>query len=384
MSDIIVGCDTNGGIGDTSWQDTIKKALEDNNHNVKLLDIGPGPFSNYDYYNEDADGKIGVYIMADSLVSVADHEYGGTRFKMAYFVIRGDLGRPKMDSRDDFNKNPIGRDSDCTSVCDKLEGMTYPEMNEKCTRSYCVFGTTPEEGAKELIKAMGGHTSSDEGSSSSTIKDAMREVLYPWNGEAYCYITDDTVNIARIPDPTTAKLKLVEGWNLLDGASLTDINPEVPNKLVVTYGNNTFEIADEERIKRFGEIEHTIESTEKTEADTIDFAYREWNKLLKDSGRRLECKVDGASKWTIGKWVRVYIPSLNLNGYMYIVKSSHDDDGVWDTSLSLADYPPDLGKEPSNNSEDSEEETDSEDSEDSDESNDSDTDENSSTEESSG
>lgn len=377
MSDIILGCDSNSG-GDTSWQDTIKKALEDNGHNVKLLDIGPGPFANYDYYNSDADGKIGVYIMADSLVSVADHEYGGTRFKMAYFVIRGDLGRTKMDSRSDFENNPIGRDSDCTSVCDKLEGLTYPQMNEKCTRSYCVFGTTPKEGADELIKAMGGHTSSDDGSSASTVKDAIREVLYPWNGEAYCYITDDTVNIARIPDPTTAKLSIVEGKNLLDGASITDINPEIPNKLIVTHGNDAYEIKDEERIERFGEVEQTMEFPDDAEGDIVDYAYREWNKLLKDSERTLECQVDGDSKWSIGKWVRVYIPSLGVNGYMYIVKDAHDDDGIWDTNLTLVDYPPDLGKEPSNDGSeeenDSEEDTDedSEDSENSDDSSNSD------------
>lgn len=374
MSDVVLGCDINAG-NDAEVQGHIAKKLEEAGHTVRKLPIAPNPFAKYSYSSE-AKGKIGVYIIADGIFSIADLTFGNTSFKYGYIVIRGDLGRPRMKSRSDFENNPIGADPDCTEICNKIKGKTYSQMNEIC-KSKCqiVFGTTKEEMADELLKAMGGKTSSDEGSSASSIKDAIREVLYPWNGEAYCYITDDTVNIARIPDPTTAKLKIVEGDNLLEGASLTDINPEVPNKLIVTYGNNTFEIIDEERIKRFGEIEHTIESTEKTEADTIDFAYREWNKLLKDSGRQLECKVDGESKWTIGKWVRVYIPSLKLNGYMYIIKSSHDDDGVWDASLTLTDYPPDLGKEPSNSSEDTEEEEDSEDTEDS---------EDNSTEESSG
>ena len=116
---------------------------------------------------------------------------------------------------------------------------------------------------------------------------------------------------------------------------LTDIDPNTPNKLIVKWKNNSFIIKDAARIKRFGEVSKTIKSSNKTEKDAVAFAYHEWNKLLKNDGRKLECKVDGAPKWRIGQWVRVYIPSFGLN---------------WKTNLTLEDYPPDLGEKPSENS----------------------------------
>ena len=47
----------------------------------------------------------------------------------------------------------------------------------------------------------------------------------------------------------------------------------------------------------------------------------------------------------MGKWCRVYLPSFNIDDYMYIIKvSQEDDDGNWVCSLALVDYPPSLGE----------------------------------------
>jgi hypothetical protein len=69
---------------------------------------------------------------------------------------------------------------------------------------------------------------------------------------------------------------------------------------------------------------------------------REWNKLRRDNGRQVELKVPGSMKWRTGKWARTYIPSLYIDDYMYITKSSDEEDGTgnWLTSLTLVDYPP--------------------------------------------
>ena len=354
MSTIVLGCDDNDS-KNAEWQNTVAKALENAGHTVEKLAIDAGPFASYSYgeNGENPHGKIGVYIMADSLVSVADLAYGGTSFKYAYFIIRMDLGLPRMSKPEHFDTSPIGRDSDCTSVCDRLAGKTYAQMNEMTKdKCQCNWGRTPKEGAENLIKAMGGEISSDSKSdSASSIKQAIQEVLFPWNGEAECYVRDDTVHINRIPDPTKAKLSLVEGKNVyLDGISITDINPNTPNKLIVKWKKNSFIIKDEERIKRFGEVTKTITSSNKNESSAIAFAYREWNKLLKESERRLELKIKGGPEWRVAKWVRTYIPSFGINGYMYITKCSHDDNSSdWDVNLTLEDYPPDLGKKPNSN-----------------------------------
>ena len=324
-------------------------------HTVEKLTIGPGHFARYDWgkNGKKPKGKIGVFLIADGITAIADHFDNPNGFKYVYFIIRGDLGRPKMDSRSDFEKNPISKDwhGDCTSKsCNKLAGKNFPQMNEiiknKC---YIVFGTTAQEMADELIKAMGGSTnSSSKSNSSSTCKQAMCEVLYGWNGDAECYLKDDTVYINRVPDPTTAKLRLVEDENVLyESINVTDINPDVVNKLIVKWNGYQFVIKDTARIKRFGEIKKTITSNAKNEKTATAFAYREWNKLLKNSGRQLNCKVDGDPKWRVGRWVRVYIPSFDLDGYMYIIRASHTDDSDWNTSLTLVDYPPDLGTKPS-------------------------------------
>lgn len=353
MATVVVGCDTNNS-NDSKVQNTIVKALEKQNHTVEKLTIGPGHYANYDWHktSKSPKGKIGVYIIADGINSIGDAYDNPNGFKYNYFVVRGDLGRSKMDSRSDFEKNPIGADADCKRNCAKLKGKTFPEIN-KIVKSKCmvVFGTTANEMASELIKAMGGDPGSDSGSkskSSSTIKSALQEALYGWNGEVECYLRDDTIHIHKVNDPTATKLRLVEGENiLLESCSLTDINPNTINRLVVKWKNYKFEIKDDARIKRFGEIKKTITVSNKKKSGAIASAHREWQKLLKDSGRKFECKVDGDPKWRIGEWVRVYVPTFELNGYMYITKCSHDDDGDWECGLTLEDYPPDLGVKPS-------------------------------------
>ena len=134
MSTVVVGCDENQG-NDSEVQNTICKAIEKQGHTVEKLDIKPGPFGAYDWgeNGKNPKGKIGVYIIADGLTSIADHYDNPGGFKYVYFVIRGDLGRPKMDSRKDFENNPIGKDwhGDCTSKsCGTLAGKSFTQINE--------------------------------------------------------------------------------------------------------------------------------------------------------------------------------------------------------------------------------------------------------------
>lgn len=360
MSTIVLGCDINSS-NDKKCQDTIAKILEKAGHTVEKLAIGPGKFSSYDWgkNGKKPKGKIGVFLIASGITAIADHYDNPNGFKYVYFGIRGDLKLPRLSTMEEFKKSPIHKDKhgDCTSKsCNKLNGKTYPQMNE-ITKNKCiaVFGTTCKELGENILKEMGGDASSSSSSnSSSTIKEALCEVLYGWNSDVECYLKDDTIYINRIPDPTTAKLRLVEDENVLyESINVTDINPDIVNKLIVKWKGYQFTLKDDARIKRFGEIKKTITSNAKNEKTAIAFAYREWNKLLKNSGRQLNCKVDGDPKWKIGQWVRVYIPSFELDGYMYIIRCSHTDDSDWNTSLTLVDYPPDLGKKPSTTETDS-------------------------------
>ncbi|WP_296852480.1 hypothetical protein [uncultured Methanobrevibacter sp.] len=353
MSTIVLGCDDNG-VNDAEYQSTVASILEKAGHTVEKCAIESNAFASYsDGSNgKNPNGKIGIYLIAAGTYSIADATYGTSRFKYNYFGIRPECS-PNWECSD-FDTRPIGADLDCPSwLCSKIAGNSFKRINEIVKeKSMVVTGKDATEMGNNLVKAMGGEISSDSKSdSASSIKQAIQEVLFPWNGEVECYVRDDTVHINRIPDPTKAKLSLVEGKNVyLDGISITDINPNTPNKLIVKWKKNSFIIKDEERIKRFGEVTKTITSSNKNESSAIAFAYREWNKLLKESERRLELKIKGGPEWRVAKWVRTYIPSFGINGYMYITKCSHDDNSSdWDVNLTLEDYPPDLGKKPNSN-----------------------------------
>lgn len=80
--------------------------------------------------------------------------------------------------------------------------------------------------------------------------------------------------------------------------------------------------------------------------EALDFANREWNKIKREDGRSLECQVLGGCSWKVGEWCKVYLPSFDVDGFMYITKTSQSsDEGEWSTNLTLVDYPPGWGKE---------------------------------------
>lgn len=349
MATIIVGCDKNG-VNDKLCRDTVAKLLEKAGHKVEKLPIGPGQFATASYSKKNK-GKIGVFLIAAGTFSIADFYYGKTHFKYAYFGIRGDISSQKAGREPGFSTLKIGKDPDCTSVCSKIAGLTFKQMNEKLKdRVHIVGGSTPTEIGNNIVQAMGGETQTSETNkedSVSTIKTALKQVLYGWNGEVECYIRDNTVHVHKIRDPSYTKLSLIEGINIYDDSiTLTDINPNTPNKLEVIWGDDSFILKDDAAIKRFGTIKKVVKTTVKKEKDAINFAYKEWAKLQKNNGRRFECKVDGDTKWKNGEWARVYSPSFNIDSYMFITKVSQSDSGEWECNLTLVDYPPDLGEEP--------------------------------------
>lgn len=353
MSTIVLGCDDNG-VNDSGWQNTVASALEKQGHTVEKLSIAPGPFASYSYgeNGENPHGKIGVYIMADSLFSVADLAFGGTGFKYGYFIIRMDLDRPKMSQPEHFETSPIGNDADCTDICNKLTGKTYAQMNEvtkdKCQ---CTWGRNPQEGANNLIKLMGGEVDSSDSNKESTgssIKEALKKAVSKWDGDVEIRLEDDTVHVRKIPDPSTAKITIDEFNNAFyDSITVTDINKDTTNKLVLKFKDYELTIKDDTLIKRFGLNKEKIEAEDdvKTLKEAKAFLQREWNKIRRDDGRQVELKVNGHPRWKTGIWCRVYLPSFFIDDYMYISKTSNDEDGSnnWNTSITLVDYPPSFG-----------------------------------------
>lgn len=359
LSYVVVGCDVNQG-NDSTVQNTVAKALEKQGHTVEKLAIKPGPFGVYDWGEQGKNprGKIGVYIIADGIYSIADRYNNPGGFKYVYFIIRGDLeDRPRMKTRKDFETRPIGADPDCKGICEKLRGKTFVEMNKivkkKCT---ILFGRNAQEMADELIKAMGGETSDssskkkNDSSTGSTIKEALKKAVKKWDGEVEIRLVGDTVHVNRIPDPNSTSLVLNENDNIIyDSITVTDVAPDTVNTLTLTYKGYELKLTDQSLINRFGEISKTIKapSTIKSLKDAKNYLNREWNKIRRADGRQVELKVQGDPKWTTGKWVHVFLPSFFINDYMYITKTSSDEDGTgnWAINLCLVDYPPSFSTE---------------------------------------
>lgn len=419
MATVVLGCDRNG-IDDSGCQNTIAKALESAGHTVEKLSIGPNEYAKYSYDTK-AKGKIGVYLIAAGLTSIADAFDGNTHFKYNYFGIRADASR-NLKTMNDFKTRTISKDwhGDCISKsCNALAGKTYPQINEY-TKSKCkaVFGTNHEELGKNLANEIGGGSSdSEEGggtSSGGTIKEALQKLLTYWDGEVECYIRDDEVHINKIREPQKYYSSvLYESVNVFaDSVNLTDINPTTCNYLEVVWTGGTVTIQDEEMIKRFGTVKTTVLANSETatededsknkedeavkeakdkikssakkkeeeedknvttvnadlidnEKDAKEYAQLYWNKLQRENGRNLECQTWGSCAFKTGEWCKVYLPSFNIDGFMYITNCSQsNDNGDWTTSLKLVDYPPGWGKyEPPQKEEEETEDTESTDEE---------------------
>ena len=154
MASIVLGCDSNG-VNDKECQNTVAKILEKAGYTVKKLPIAPGPFANYSYSSE-AKGKIGVYLMAGSLVSFLDG--ANSNFDCCYFGIRGDVS--EYGKEKGFNSKGVPKDKhgDCpASLCDKWAGKTFPELNEAFRgKSQATYGATHEELGNNLASIISG------------------------------------------------------------------------------------------------------------------------------------------------------------------------------------------------------------------------------------
>ena len=120
---IILGCDANTE-DDSTVQNRIAERLQAEGYPVEKLPIGPNYFASTDYSSK-AKGKIGIYLIASGIFSIADAYYGSGQFDNYIFGIRGDFGDKGATC---FNC-PISADADCTSICDELDGKTFNQMN---------------------------------------------------------------------------------------------------------------------------------------------------------------------------------------------------------------------------------------------------------------
>jgi hypothetical protein len=131
---IILGCDSNTS-DDNAVQNYIAERLQQEGYPVEKLAIEPNEFASYDWSGK-ARGKIGVYLIASGLFSIADAWANQGGFDNYIFGIRGDFGDKGATCFD----CPIRPDSDCTSICDKFANKTFNEINAMTQPKIAVVG----------------------------------------------------------------------------------------------------------------------------------------------------------------------------------------------------------------------------------------------------
>lgn len=157
---VVVGCDDNG-YNDAGVQDAVITALNNAGYPTERLSIYANAFADYSYKSS-ANGKIGVYLIAAGIYSIADYYYGaasgGGSFERAIFAIRGDIDSQIGGREPGFSTRGISADPDCPSwLCSKISGMTFPQMNEKLgDRVTIVGGDSAEAIANNVVAACNG------------------------------------------------------------------------------------------------------------------------------------------------------------------------------------------------------------------------------------
>lgn len=171
MTNIILGCDSNGN--NEQWQNTVAKGLTDAGYKVEKLPIAASPFGNSGYQPK-AKGKIGIYLMAASLVSVTDLASNGWLYDYTYFIIRGDVSS-LIKSENDMNTKGIPKDhhGDCTNkYCNEWQGKTYNQINEIVkNKGQCLFASNPSEAVSKLLNAITGKPLNNNSNTNNDEKD---------------------------------------------------------------------------------------------------------------------------------------------------------------------------------------------------------------------
>lgn len=131
---IVLGCDANTS-DDSYVQNRIAERLEAEGYPVEKLAIEPNAFAQYDW-SEKSKGKIGIYLIASGLFSIADAWENQNGFDNYIFGIRGDFG----DKGSTCFDCPIRADADCTSICDKFNGKTFNQINAMVQPKIAICG----------------------------------------------------------------------------------------------------------------------------------------------------------------------------------------------------------------------------------------------------
>lgn len=325
---VILGCDSNG-VNDAQCQSTIAQIIQSAGYQVTSLGIGPGEFANYSY-TEQGKGKIGVYLMAASLVSYLDA--GDANFDFNVMGIRGDV--TSWGTEQGFKTKGVPKDhhGDCIHPqCDSMQGKTYVELNQqyKPDKVQATWGETPEKLGQNIVALLGGKTttggSSSEGGSAILIPDktfyglikqiigAIDGVFIIANNVAYLISFKQFYEYRNRYDEFIPELEKkdilpdVEKWWSTDGFY---------NAVEVTYDGGAVKYKHDALVNQYGEnvwyydFPDDDEDTAKAKADALLSAH------VRDYSQDIRMTIVYNPNINVGSWIKVPKDVTNMSGVL--------------------------------------------------------------------
>lgn len=382
MTSYIIASDKING-KERTYISKISSKLKKAGHTVKSNGVGPNTIQNASGQK----GKTGIFLVGGSDAGmyvdfVTGLKKGYYKYDKLIVAFASWIGNDWITEKGLKNKKLKKAHDDNYStpaMLKKVVGKTVEQyFSENSKYIEYVYGNNAEELAESILNGSTNTKSEKTTSSSSSFRQMLQELADPLDGDIEIRVVLDTVYINKIPTPES-DLVIIEGYNLISGSlTISDYNPETVNNLVVLYGKKKLTISDEYLIHRFGKKTKTIEAVKtittysenkgKTESDNgsnsksksktetkkittykeaLEFGKREFNKLRRNDGHVIECKVFGGQEWQVGKWCRVFIPRFNEFIDMYISRTSHTKSSSDELicSLTLQDYAPKVSVE---------------------------------------
>ena len=326
---LVLGCDINQD--DANYQQGVATVLEQAGYQVEKLAIEPNAFASYsDGSNgKDPKGKIGIYLIAAGTYSIADATYGTSKFDYNYFGIRPEPVSPGWKCSD-FDTKPIGADGDCPQeLCAKIAGKSFKEINEIVkAKSWVVTGENAEEMGKNLVAALGGHTSGSAtggvGGGAVLIPDktfygliqqmmgAVDATFIIANNMAYLLSFKDIYEYRNQFDELIPK---IERKHVLKDSVKKNWSPEgFYNAVEVTYADGTVKYQNDNLVKQHGEnvfyyeFPEDDEETAKAKADALLSAH------IRDYSTDVELSIFYNERITEGSWVKVHKTITQISG----------------------------------------------------------------------
>lgn len=326
--EVILGCDSNGA-NDAQCQSTVAQILQNGGYKVTPLGIGPGAYADYSY-TEQGKGKLGVYLMAASLVSYLDA--GDANFDFNVMGIRGDV--TSWGTEEGFKTKGVPKDhhGDCIHPqCDSMQGKTYVELNQqyKPNKVQAAWGETPEKLGQNILAALGGQASTGGTASSSgggavlipdkTFFGLIRQMLGAVDGlfmiannmayllsfkDFYEYRNQFDEMIPKIERRDVLRDSLTKNWS----------TSGYYNAVEVTYADGIVKYQNDDLVKQYGEnifyyeFPEDDEETAKAKADALLSAH------IRDYSTDIQLSIFFNENITEGSWVKVHKSLTQISG----------------------------------------------------------------------